>query len=75
MRIKDYIKLSYTKKDITFFLVVIKHYLEQYKLNAFVDRDCYDLEEARYIASSIENCDRKETIIVKIKGGQIRVGV
>lgn len=50
------------------YLVVVKRYWMQYGNMAYVDRVCFDLDEARYVRDSLERCDGMEFVI--IKGGK-----
>ena len=50
------------------YLVVAAKYWDKYGMDAFVDRVCWDLEEAKYVRSSLERADGMSFVI--IKGGK-----
>lgn len=55
-------------RDTDGYAIVKSSYWDKYGNNAFVERICYDLDEARYVRNSLERCDGISFTI--IKGGK-----
>lgn len=47
------------------YLIILEKYWNKYGNNAYIDRVCYDLEEAEYVRESLERNDRMNFVIVK----------
>lgn len=52
-------------RDTDDYAIVKSSYWDKYGNNAFVERICYDLDEARYVRNSLERCDGIEFTIIK----------
>ena len=63
MRVRDFNKDEY--------LVVVRKYWNSFHDNAFVERICYDEDDARYTRDSLERSDGISFVIIK-NGGVVK---
>lgn len=61
----NYVDASYKVRDVrSGYAVVVRQYWINYGMNAFVDRICYDLDEAKYVRNSLERADKMSFVII-----------